>query len=667
MEPLDSDSNKYVLYKSELPHFDNYFCPEFSYSLNDSFHLHANVQPQLKKQSMQNDNEFAYVELFLIASKSTCDALFGDRDDIEDYLKTVSNVVDGYYQEMNVHVVLVHIELWLERDYFQTGSTSTETINSFSDHRTNQIRQFPDSYWSTADAIHVIHNLQLDASKNSRVVGIANLNVICTSFASGISSYKTNPALTAITLTHELGHNFGLVHVNDGNLEWNCPCETGHCIMSANTNFGLRQVWSECSLNFVRNHFAYDWYSCLHNIPEPSSLVFGSGCGNTIVEAGEQCDCGFKGNCKSKCCSPETCQLVLKAACDIGLCCENCQLLAEGVICREKSDECDLPDVCSGTSPYCPQNIHKEDGTSCLKGQAYCFEGACVSRDLLCKKIYGPLSSASDHCYEVNAYGKQGGNCGLDVKSKTGYKACAIDDVFCGKLLCFGSRELMRPTDFTVLSWLDTDCYTLDVASNEPSQAIGLVPDGTACGAKMSCQNHQCRSIATSICNPPCIGGVCDNLGYCRCENGKVCGHSPTGIVPFSFGYFGCKNGELCDHLTTGLASTGIVWSQSVIGKKTFVIFFLVILNVVIGFLIVLVRLWCGKKSSATNLYSYALIDNDHFKKIDIKSGGRKLRAANLRYIIDKDDLIQKGSETRNFNGEKYFKIIISQLYKYFQ
>ena len=72
----------------------------------------------MKKQFIETDDEFAYVELFLIASKSTCDALSGDRDDIEDYLKTVSNVVDGYYQEMNVHVVLVHIELWLEQDYF---------------------------------------------------------------------------------------------------------------------------------------------------------------------------------------------------------------------------------------------------------------------------------------------------------------------------------------------------------------------------------------------------------------------------------------------------------------------------------------------------------------------------------------------------------------------
>ena len=54
-----------------------------------------------------------------------------------------ANVVDGYYQEMNVHVVLVNVELWLERDYFQTGFTCTKTLGSFTAYRRNQIRQDP--------------------------------------------------------------------------------------------------------------------------------------------------------------------------------------------------------------------------------------------------------------------------------------------------------------------------------------------------------------------------------------------------------------------------------------------------------------------------------------------------------------------------------------------
>ena len=39
-------------------------------------------------------------------------------------------------------------------------------------------------------------------------------------------------------------------------------------------------------------------YKCIYNIPDPSTLILGAGCGNTIIEKGEQCDCGFKENCK---------------------------------------------------------------------------------------------------------------------------------------------------------------------------------------------------------------------------------------------------------------------------------------------------------------------------------------------------------------------------------
>ena len=529
VEPLDNDTNVYKFYQSEISHFDDYFCSEFTHSLNDSFHFNSkqtNVQPQLKKQTLKTNDEFAYVELVLIASKSTCDALSGDRDDIEDYLKTVSNVVDGYYQEMKVHVVLVHIELWLEQDYFQTNSSTRESMLSFIVLRNSRIGQNPYSYWKTADAIHVIHDWQLESNKRLHADGVSTLNQICTTSASGISRYKTNPAFTAVALTHELGHNFGLIHVNDG--KQTCSCKIGQCIMSPSRTYSLPQVWSECSLNYLKERFAIGAYDCLSKIPQSTSLVLGPGCGNTIIEVGEQCDCGFRPNCESQCCNPDHCLFLPNAECDTGACCKNCQLSTTEVICREKSDECDLPDFCSGTSPDCPQNIYKEDGTSCLNGQAYCVKGACVTRDVLCQKLHGPFSHAYDHCYTVNTYGRKGGNCGLDPNSETGYKVCATDDLFCGKLLCSGRRIIV--TDFKVFDWLSTSCYTLVMAEGMPSQAVGLVPDGTVCGTNMACQNHHCQTVAfISQCNPPCIEGVCDNFGYCRCRNGELCVELPNG------------------------------------------------------------------------------------------------------------------------------------------
>ena len=53
-------------------------------------------------------------------------------------------------------------------------------------------------------------------------------------------------------------------------------------------------------------------------------------CGNGIVDPGEECDCGFEGNCKLakefNCCNFRTCKLKKGAQCSSGECCENCKV-----------------------------------------------------------------------------------------------------------------------------------------------------------------------------------------------------------------------------------------------------------------------------------------------------------------------------------------------------
>ncbi len=38
-------------------------------------------------------------------------------------------------------------------------------------------------------------------------------------------------------------------------------------------------------------------------------------CGNMVIEAGEDCDCGFPGDCTETCCNPSTCKLNAGATC----------------------------------------------------------------------------------------------------------------------------------------------------------------------------------------------------------------------------------------------------------------------------------------------------------------------------------------------------------------
>ena len=47
---------------------------------------------------------------------------------------------------------------------------------------------------------------------------------------------------------------------------------------------------------------------------------------------------------------PESCTLHVNATCAQGECCENCQIKMAAVMCRDRVNECDLPEYCTGRS-----------------------------------------------------------------------------------------------------------------------------------------------------------------------------------------------------------------------------------------------------------------------------------------------------------------------------
>ncbi|KAF4518677.1 hypothetical protein B566_EDAN002711 [Ephemera danica] len=264
-------------------------------------------------------------------------------------------------------------------------------------------------------------------------------------------------------------------------------------------------------------------------------------CGNSIVEEGEDCDCGTIEECQKldPCCDPFTCKLTNEAECASGPCCNNCRLRQKGIVCREQTNECDLPEVCDGLNGQCPSDVYKKNGNPCSSHGGYCFNGYCPTLNLQCEQIWGYGGLVADkECFEqFNAQGSLNGNCGKDPTGR--YIKCEAENVRCGSLQCkLGNRypivagmDQLYSRTIVSIEGKEFECkVTSGTIDSSEIPDMGLVRDGSPCGENLICVNQSCVSIFPHIdqgkCpsnqnNLECSGnGVCTNMNQCYCSSG---------------------------------------------------------------------------------------------------------------------------------------------------
>ncbi|XP_047601209.1 disintegrin and metalloproteinase domain-containing protein 33 isoform X8 [Lutra lutra] len=236
--------------------------------------------------------------------------------------------------------------------------------------------------------------------------------------------------------------------------------------------------------------------------------------------------------CPDACCFAHNCSLRAGAQCTHGDCCARCLLKPAGVPCRRAVGDCDLPEFCTGASPYCPPDLYLLDGSPCAGGRGYCWDGACPTLEQQCQQLWGPGSSpAPEACFQiVNSAGDAHGNCGED--SKGGFVPCAQRDAQCGKLQCLGGEQRPRPphtvpVDSTIgLGSNEVTCRGVFVLPGVQLDVLdlGLVEPGTQCGPSMVCQDRRCRNTTfwqLERCLAACHGrGVCNSNQNCHCALG---------------------------------------------------------------------------------------------------------------------------------------------------
>ncbi|NWY27929.1 ADAM9 protein, partial [Pheucticus melanocephalus] len=328
----------------------------------------------------------------------------------------------------------------------------------------------------------------------------------------------------ASIMAHELGHNLGMNHDD----ERVCHCGASSCIMSSGAS-GSRN-FSSCSAEDFEKLTLNKGGSCLLNVPKPDETYSVPYCGNKLVDAGEECDCGSPKECENDpCCEPGTCRLRSGAECAYGDCCKNCQLLPGGTECRASTNECDLPEYCNGTSQFCQPDFTVQNGHPCHNQEAYCYNGVCQYYDAQCQDIFGSKAKAAPNiCFaEVNSKGDRFGNCGFHGHD---YKKCSSWNAMCGKLQCENVKAMpvfgIKPAIIqTPIRGTHQTCWGVDFQLGSDVPDPGMVNEGTKCGNGKICRHFQC--VSASVLNYDCDvekqchgHGVCNNNRNCHCEAG---------------------------------------------------------------------------------------------------------------------------------------------------
>ncbi|XP_066275351.1 disintegrin and metalloproteinase domain-containing protein 12-like [Branchiostoma lanceolatum] len=545
-------------------------------------------------------SETKYVELILVADNREVQKV-GSQAAAEDRMVEVANYVDTFYKPLNIRVALVGVEVWTTNP-ITVDRNIQGTLDRFLEwRRTTLVRQQSND------------NAQLVSGQTffgGGEIGMAPFASICSSAQSGGVSediFAPGPVLyVASTVAHELGHNLGLNHDTGGNCRCPVADSDGGCIMKSAQGSLPAQQFSTCSAEGLRQALERGVGPCLYNVPDPDRLYGGPVCGNGYVEQGEECDCGTIEECNSTCCDPTDCTLLAGAVCDMGGCCQGCQLKPLGELCRQKTTDCDIAEYCSGQSPQCPDNQFIQNGIPCQNTEAYCYNGGCFTHADQCRALWGDgADKAHDICFQsVNLRADQYGHCGKDQDGN--YLPCAEKDALCGKLQCQGGDdEPSIGSGFQIISTTVTlpngqviTCRGVYVDLGGDITDPGLVMAGTKCGQDKVCYNHRCEIITSLFPNVTMTTASWGTSAPTATQTTtRVTTQQPASSVPSS-----TATGQTGITMTTEVQTTpqgsGHWWISIKEGTSGVLVFFLVLLLAILP-LAGLVYFFCHENKDA--------------------------------------------------------------------
>ncbi|XP_077564429.1 disintegrin and metalloproteinase domain-containing protein 10-like [Haemaphysalis longicornis] len=230
----------------------------------------------------------------------------------------------------------------------------------------------------------------VDPNHPERGLAKMNLNTGIVSFLS--SSHFVPHAISELTFSHEIGHSFGSPH----DIPDSSPCvpdnvDGGHFLMYPSSSSGNKpnnDNFSPCSIKNISRIILPMLKG--ESTARANCFQVDSGpiCGNQLVEADEECDCGYhEGECSEPCCYPRDnsvgakgCTLKPGKLCSPsqGPCCTaECEFAPTSMLCSPAT-ECRGHSYCTGNTSACPAGEAKPNMTLCGRRTQVCLSGECL-------------------------------------------------------------------------------------------------------------------------------------------------------------------------------------------------------------------------------------------------------------------------------------------------
>lgn len=260
------------------------------------------------------------------------------------------------------------------------------------------------------------------------------------------------------------------------------------------------------------------------NVFDTFTIQKGSICGNSVVEAGEQCDQGASNGGSTSCCTA-ACQFVSigttcrtsGGVCDVvetcsgasGTCPTN-TFQPNTTVCRPSAGGCDPAEFCTGSSASCPSNALAGNGTVCRPANGECdLEETCIGGNAACPvdaKSIAPCRNAVDLCDVAESCNGVSDTCPADGKAPAGTPCRVATEVCDVTETCTGSSNACPPDGFASPSIVCRPGTSIcDVAEN-------CTGTGSQCPVdSFEATTVECRA-AVDICD---LAENCNGAGQC--------------------------------------------------------------------------------------------------------------------------------------------------------